>query len=116
MAPLSSVPTTAPRRSSATSPAAIGMMICATTVVTPTRTLAPTRSPGAGAALAANSPSPVRASRLTISGRCGNRSPRGTRRKIPAAYPNCAAVTTSAAELGETCSPAAISGLIAWGK
>jgi len=60
-------------------------MTGATTVVTPTRTFAPTSSASAGAAFTVSSPAPVSPSRMTISVRCGKRSPRGTSRKIPAA-------------------------------
>jgi hypothetical protein len=85
MAPLSSVPPTTPRRSAATSPAAIGPARGAITVVTPMSALAPTRGTSADAALAASRPTPVRPSSVTISGRYANRSPSGTSRKIPAA-------------------------------
>ncbi len=76
---------TAPRRSAGTSPAAIGMMIWGTTVVTPVTALATTSTGSEGAALAASSPAAVSVSRVTIRGRCGSRSPRGTSRKMPAA-------------------------------
>ncbi|GLX16718.1 hypothetical protein Slala02_11600 [Streptomyces lavendulae subsp. lavendulae] len=84
MEPLSRVPITAPRRSGATSPAAIGAMICAATVETPTHTPAATRNGSAGAQPAASRAAPESASRVTRYGRCGSRSPSGTSRNIPA--------------------------------
>jgi hypothetical protein len=85
MDPLSRVPLTTPRRFSATRPAAIGPTIGATTVARPMRAFAAMRSGKAGAALAASSNSPVRPSNVTMSRRCGSRSPSGTSKKIPAA-------------------------------
>ena len=83
--PLSSAPLTAPRRRSATSPAAIGPITGATTVLTPARVPAARSTPKSGAAAAASSMQPAMTSRPTASRRCLTRSPSGTSAKSPSA-------------------------------
>ncbi len=83
VAPLSSVPITAPRRSTGTSPAAIGDTTWAATVVVPTATLAASSTGRVGAQPAASSSTPVSPSRVVSSRRLGIRSPSGTIRKMP---------------------------------
>ena len=114
--PLSTIPSTAPRRSAGTRPAANGAMTCADVVVRPTTALAATSTARSGARLAVSSAAPVTPNIAMTKVRWGIRSPRGTKKKMPAAYPNCTAVTTSVADAGDTPRSPAIAGLIDWGK
>ena len=66
--------------------------------VMPTATLATRNSPNVGASPAATRATAVPTSMRPARARFSSRSPSGSRTIIPAAYPSCVAVTTTAAE------------------
>ena len=95
--PLITVPTARPRCCSAARDAAIGTMIWAATVVTPTTASALPSAAISGAAAAAASAADVTTIILVMSRRRSHTSPSGTRKARPAAYPTWPAVTSSPA-------------------
>ena len=96
------VPTTRPRSASGASVAANGTRICAVTDVMPMIPAAAMKKPIDGAIAAATSPATVIAASVVMSRRRSKRSPSGSSRIRPAAYPTWAAVTMRPATAAET--------------
>jgi len=84
------------------SSAAKGTMMWVTAAVMPMATLAATRTGNEGASPAVASASDTPAKSLTINRRRSPISPKGTSRRIPAAYPSCVATATVPLVPGDT--------------
>ena len=100
--PLITDPTTRPRSASGARVAAKGTSSCAITEVRPMTPVAAMNRPIDGATAAAASPATVIAASVVMSARRSKRSPSGSSRISPAAYPIWAAVTMRPATASET--------------
>ena len=102
MRPLMTLPTTRPRSASGARVAANGTSNCAMTEVMPITAVATMKRPIDGAAAATASPATVIAASVMMRRRRSKRSPSGSIRIRPAAYPICAAVTMRPAVASDT--------------